>query len=151
MSHSPALGLGGAGGWAWVSGADPSATAPASNSAEASRRVEMIIEDSVRGLFGWLSCWVDLRKVCSSGGAFVIAQKPDSISEMGRYRYPHGKQRDFRQWSRTSREPNAPAVADVAAAVAVQPSRLTRDFRKFLGFAPADFVEDVLLRGRFTY
>jgi AraC-like DNA-binding protein len=44
-----------------------------------------------------------------------------------------------------------PSLADVAAAVAVEPSRLTRDFREFLGFAPADFAEDVRRRGRFTY
>jgi transcriptional regulator GlxA family with amidase domain len=43
------------------------------------------------------------------------------------------------------------SVADVAAAVKVEPSRLVRDFRDYLGFTPAEFVEDVRQRGRFTY
>jgi methylphosphotriester-DNA--protein-cysteine methyltransferase len=41
-----------------------------------------------------------------------------------------------------------PRVTDVAAAAEVEPSQLIRDFHRYLGFTPAEFLEDVRFGGR---
>lgn len=81
----------------------------------------------------------------------VEAQALELVVLAGRARRRHRRTRSLPDWLRRSREcladgnPRTTSIAGVAGQVGVHPSRLARDFRRYFGLSPGDYVRQLRL------